>query len=382
MDRNMSVVGTARRLVEQRPSFPVVSLYLDLDPERFATGPARASQITSLIDQAARDVEQNDGLGHDERVALREDLERVRRYLLSREPPFKGARALAVFCSSRDALFETIQIPRPVKGRVVIDRTAYVEPLVCGAQSRQWCVALVNRRDARIFTGPPDQLREQEHIEDDVHGQHDQGGWSQAGYERSVEQDAENHLRGAAERLQRLWRRSRFDVLALGGPQEIVPRFEGLLQEELRSRLASRRVEVDMGSASDDQIRAAVADLVEDEERSRERTALERLAAGLGGAGRAAAGPEDTLAALNERRVQTLLLEDGADRTGGRCPTCGMLMLEAHGSCPADGSELEEVEHLREAMVEAALVQDAEVIVVQRYPDLGPHRGIAALLRF
>jgi hypothetical protein len=56
--------------------------------------------------------------------------------------------------------------------------------------------------------------------------------------------------------------------------------------------------------------------------------------------------------------------------------------LETRGPCPADGTELEEVEHLREAVVEAALAQDAEVIVVKRYPDLGPHRGMAALLRF
>lgn len=97
---------------------------------------------------------------------------------------------------------------------------------------------------------------------------------------------------------------------------------------------------------------------------------------------RAAGGPQATLDALNERRVETLLLENGLDCRGGRCPRDGLLSLETHGPCPADGTELEEVEHLREAVVEAALAQDAEVIVVKRYPDLGPHRGMAALLRF
>ena len=32
----------------------------------------------------------------------------------------KGARALAVFCSGQDDLFEVIKLPRPVPGRVVI----------------------------------------------------------------------------------------------------------------------------------------------------------------------------------------------------------------------------------------------------------------------
>jgi hypothetical protein len=56
--------------------------------------------------------------------------------------------------------------------------------------------------------------------------------------------------------------------------------------------------------------------------------------------------------------------------------------VESDGTCPADGSSLEEVEHLREAAVEAAIEQDAEVMVVRHYPDLGPFQGIGALLRF
>jgi hypothetical protein len=43
---------------------------------------------------------------------------------------------------------------------------------------------------------------------------------------------------------------------------------------------------------------------------------------------------------------------------------------------------LEPLEHLREGVVEAALTQDADVLVVRHYPDLGPHRGIGAVLRF
>src|SRR5436305_4199729 len=171
----MSVVQAARRLAEQRPSHPVLSLYLDLDPEEFAAPPARVSQIHSLLDQAARDVEADDSLTHEELVRVREDLDRVREYLLSDEPPFQGARALAVFCSGRDDLFEVVQLSRPAPPRVAIERTPYVEPLIAGAQERRWCVALVTRREARILTGTADRLSELRHFEDGVHGQHQQG---------------------------------------------------------------------------------------------------------------------------------------------------------------------------------------------------------------
>ncbi len=381
-----TVEQAARRLVDRRPAHPrhrVISLYLDLDPERFATAPARASQIRSLIDGAAREVDRMSELEHDELIALREDLERVRDYLFSREPPFKGARALAVFCSSRDELFETVQLPRPVEGRVVIEHSPYVEPMVAATGQRRWCALLVSRRDARMFTGPADALEERRSFHDDVHGQHDQGGLSQPRYERSVEKEVDDHLRRVAELLDRSCRRDRFDRLALGGPPEIVPRLQGMLSDEVRGSLADGRVEVDVASANAAQVQAALAPLAEQDDKRLESEALDRLRAGVGGSGRGVGGPEDTLQALNERRVEKLLLAPDFDGHGHRCPACGLLTVEvSDGRCPADGSELEDVEHLREAAVEAALAQDAEVMVVRHHPDLGPFRGIGALLRF
>jgi peptide chain release factor subunit 1 len=388
--------GPARRLIEHRTGHPVISLYLDLDPGRFATAPARSAQIRSLIDQAARDLEEAaDGLSHDNRIGLRNDLQRVDEFLTSPtgRAEFHGAHALAVFCSSRDELFEVIKLTRPVPGRVVIGRTPFVEPLVATLQQRRWLVALVNRRLGRVLGGPVDGLEEDGSFADYVRGQHDQGGWSQARYERSIEKDTDDHLRRVADAVNQRWRSEDFHRAALGGPVEIVPRLEGFLAAEVRANLAPQRVDVDLSSTTDDEIRQALARLVLEDDKRLERGALDRLAAGIGTGGRAVGGPADTLEALNERRVQTLLLEPGFDRRGFRCLGCGLLMLEdkdwapapdggASERCPADGGELEEVAHLREAAIEAALAQDAEVTIVRHYPDLGPLQGIGALLRF
>jgi peptide chain release factor subunit 1 len=376
---------TARRLVEHGARHHVISLYLDLDPERFATAPARASQVSSLIDQAAREVDRRTDLEHGDRTALRADLDRLRDYLLSRGagvPPFKGARALGVFCSSRDDLFETVQLPRPVQARVVIEQSPYVEPMVAALGQRRWSVLLVSRRDARMFTGARDALEEHRSFHDDVHGQHDQGGLSQPRYERSVEKEVDDHLRRVADVLDRSWRRQRFDRVALGGPQEIVPRLEGMLSDEVRGCLVRGRVEVDVATANTDQVQAGLAPLADEDEKRLEGEALDRLRAGIGGSGRAVGGPEETLRALNERRVEALLLSPDFDGRGRRCPRCGLLATDSEGGCPADGTELGDVEHLREAVVESALNQGAEVTVIRQHADLGPFRGIAALLRF
>jgi len=381
METPMSVVDAARSLIEQRPAHRVVSFYLNLDPERFATPRARASQIRSLVDEARREVERDETLDHGELLALRGDFDRIDSYLHSLEAPFEGAQALAVFCSIRDDLFEVVQLPRPVEGRVVIERSPYVDPLLETARERQWCVALVNRRNARVLTGPSDRLRERERLEDDVHGQHDQGGWSQANYERSVEKEADDHLRRVATELDRLWRRKRFDRLALGGPIEIVPRLEAMLSDALRSRHLAGRVDVDVDTANEKQVAEAVGPLAEDDERKRQQDVLERLAARAARGERVSTGPEATVEALNERRVQTLLIDNRFAWTGARCLNCGLLSLEPGDGCPVDGARREPVD-LREAAVEAAVAQDAEVMVIAERPELGPFRGIAALLRF
>jgi peptide subunit release factor 1 (eRF1) len=377
-----SGVQQARRLVEYSDGHPVISLYLDLDPERFATPPARASQIRSLIDQASREVESDDQLDHSDRVSLRDDLRRVDEFLRSPEAPFKGARALAVFCSSQDRLFETIQLTRPVPGRVVIDKHPYVEPMLTALQERRWLVALVNRRLGWLLAGAPDDLTEKERRLDEVHGQHDQGGWSQARYERHVDKEVDDHLHNFADIVNRRWRAERFDRLAAGGPQEIVPRFLELLGEDVRSHLAPGRLDVDLSDATDAQVMRAVEGLVEEDGRRTEHEALVRLRDAVGAGGKGTEGVDDTVRALNERRVAQLLMEPGFDGQGQRCPTCGLLLTGQEDQCPAEGSTLERVEHLREAVVEAALAQDAGVLVVRFHDDLQRVGGLGALLRF
>src|SRR5579875_1468423 len=140
-----ATVATARRLLEQASGYPVLSLFLDLDPEQFATAPARATQLRSLVDEANRAIAANDSLDHDERKALKDDVERVESFLQSDDAPISGARALAVFSSGAAGLFEAVPLAKPVAPRVVASRMVYVEPLVADEDADRWCVALVSR---------------------------------------------------------------------------------------------------------------------------------------------------------------------------------------------------------------------------------------------
>ena len=382
MQANDLTPETLRRLAELRPPRGRVwSFYLNLDPSEFATAQARSTAIRSLLDEADRALRGSDGLDHEDQVALRADLDRVRAFFAGDGFSAKGAHAVAVFCSGPADLFEAIRLPRPVESEVVIDTSPHVEPLADFATRGTWCVALVSRRTGRILHGSREGLAEVARIEDDVHGWHDQGGWSQARYQRGIEKETHDHVKRTADALMRALKRQRFHCLLVGAVEDMWPQVEAGLHPYLRERLVGR-VDVEVEHATPDEVLAAAAPLMEAEDRRRERTALDRVAEGLGASGRAAAALDAVLAALTERRVETLLVGAGFSASGAVCPRCGWLGASGD-TCPVDGEALEQRPNVLENAIESAIAQSARVLVVHHHEDdLEAHGGIAAVLRF
>lgn len=370
-----------RALAETRPERGLVlSLYLNLDPREFSAPDARHTAIRSLISEAERQVAEG-ALEHDEEVGIREDIERVRRFL-DEDLDAGGAHGLALFASAPAGLWETVKLARPVVSTVLVDTRALVEPLADLSDTTRWAVLLVNRNSARFLRGSRDVLVEVSHRDDEVHGQHRQGGPSAANRQRSIDREAEDHLRATAEELMRLHRRRPIDALLLGGPHEILGDAEAALAPDLRERLAGR-VAVDVEHATADEVREAAAEAFAEHDRLHEEEALDRLRAGIGAQGRGVGGWADVLGALNEKRVEILLLEErGGGSPGVVCPRCGWLGLEAD-ACPNDGTGLGRHDDIAEPAVEAALTQDAEVLRLHHHDEaLTPHSGVGAVLRF
>jgi peptide chain release factor subunit 1 len=365
-----------RSLAELRLDRPVVlSLYLNLDPSQFATPPARKTAVRSLVDEAERRLREGNGLSDEDKVALQSSLHRATAFL-ENELPSDGAHGLALFASEPSDLFKALKLPRSVPNRVAIGHSPLVGPLARLARRERWCVALVNRRDARILRGSPDGLREVQQIHDDVSGQHDQGGWSQARFQRGIEKEKDDHLRETGEALMRHFKRQPFEKLIVGGPREVVTDFEQKLHHYLRDRLAGR-VEVDVERSNPDQVLDAARPLIDELEHGREREALEKLGE------RGACGLDDVLPPLNERRVELLILDEQfGGVTGVQCPGCGWLGIEGD-ACPADGSALVALDDLTEAMIELSVQQSADLLAVHHERSaLENHGGAAALLRF
>jgi peptide chain release factor subunit 1 len=365
-----------RRLAELRLDRPVViSLYLDLDPSEFGTPPARATAVRSLLDEAERRIRERENLSHEDKVALHATLERASAFL-ERSLPTEGAQGVALFASEPAELFEAIKLPRPVSNRVAIGRSPLVGPLARFERRERWCVALVSRRNARIFRGSPDGVREIQQIHDTVFGQHDQGGLSQARFARGIEREKDDHLKHTGEALLRHFKIRPFQRLLLGGPKEVVTDFEGKLHGYLKDRVAGH-IGVDVDAATPESVLLAARPVFDEVEREHEARLLERLGE------RGVAGIDAVVEVLNERRVEVLLLDEQfSGVAGAQCMECGLLATQGK-ICPADGAEMIHLDELTDAAIELAVQQSAEILAVHHDREaLDQHGGAAALLRF
>ena len=366
-----------RELAALRPQgHKVLSLYLNLDPSEFPTPRQRSSELQSLLDTVEREL-RGDSLPHDQKLELRQDVERVRSYF-EREFDASGTRGVAVFAASGVDLFDVHRLSRPVRSEVTIDDSPFIEPLTSLPGDDGYCVLLVNRQIARILCGDGSAMREVVSIVDDVHRWHDQGGWSQARFQRGIQKETKDHLKHAGEELFKLYERGAVKRLIVGTPDEMRGEVQNALHSYLRDRIAGW-LEIDVKARPADVAHEAAA-IIEEDERERERVWLERLKSELGRNSRGVAGLADTLEALNERRVEALLVQDGF-RTDGYASQASDFLSTEPGASPV-GEELQRRDDVIEPALESALEQSAEVVVVRRHPDLEALGSIGAVLRY
>jgi peptide chain release factor subunit 1 len=354
---------------------PVLSLYLNLDPSLAPHISDRRIELDSLLREAAtqaRAVGDRDGA---------HEIMRVRRFFVDERLTVNGARGLAVFSCETDGFFEVLALPDGVTPAIHLDERAVVEPLVEMVCPERWCVLLLSSRASRIFLGSRDSLSEIQHVFDDVHRRHSQGGWSQARYQRGIQKEIDGHIRQTCELLSERYRSEPFHHLVLGCSPELRPRVERELHPDLRERVEGH-FEIDVERATAEQVYGRALPAIEAQESGRECDALDRLTEGLAPDGHASVGLEETLGLLQEGRVQMLLVARGHTAPGFVCPRCGRLDVEDR-LCSLDGTAMRPHKNIVERAIECALVRSVEVLVMRGHAgELEAHGSIAALLRY
>lgn len=359
-----------RELLDFPAKHPVLSIYLNTDPTEGSTD-AFKSRLRGMLKD----------------IPLSEDVSDVERFF-SHEFDWSG-RSVAVFSCSPEGFFRAYTLAVPVRSRVRIDERPYVKPLADLLDSYGgYGVALVDKQGARMFYFHLGELREQEGVVGENVRHTKRGGGSQspgrrggtAGQTNYVEELAERNLKDEAEFASRFFSENNVRRVLIGGTEDNVSFFRSQLPKAWRS-LVVGTFPMSM-TASHSEVLERAMEIGRQAELQREKklvnTVITSAAKGRGGV----VGLEDTLSAVHEGRVQTLLIHDGLRAPGYRCKGCGYITLKKLDACPYCGNEFEKIPDVVEMAVRKIMQGGGEIEVLHDNEGLEQHEQIGAMLRY
>jgi len=289
--------------------YPVLSLYLDLRSNDRGRDNFEPFLRNELAERVATFAESGP-----ERESLNRDVEKVRNHVVELDSALNG---MAVFSCSGADFFEAIPLlVAPLDGHHVhIGDQAHLYPLArLIDQYPRYLAVLADTHSARIFVFAANALEKLDHVEGVKTKRHKVGGWSQARYQRHVDNFRAQHAKEVADVVSRIAREESIDQIVIAGDEVIVP----LLRAELPKDIAERVIDVvKLG------IRAPQREVLEttiaalrhkDAETDRER--VDELIGAYRGNGLGVAGLAKTRKAFELGQVDELLLPGNADQIG------------------------------------------------------------------
>ena len=372
----MSLTDEIGRLSKAQSSEGVLSLYVSVDP----TISYRRGHEVAAAKSALRVVERSLG-DADSRSAFSRERDKALELLEREWTP--ESRAMAIFTSQPARLSEVIPLNVRVPTQANFGARPRIAPLARVAdENERHCAVVVSKEDARLFIISMGEVEEERALSDSVPGRHDQGGWSQARFQRHHGFHVQEHLKRTLDELDTLASTLPFKRLIVAGPEEVTTEFVALLPRTYSDRLIGV-VPCSM-NAGRAEVMAAVEPAIRARERHEEEALLLKISELADAGGQAVLGVEATLSAIGEGRVHELAVAEGISSSGRECGNCGHLDASDIDLCPKCGTRIDQVDDIFERATEKVYAQGGrvEVMCADARESLMARGGLGALLRY
>jgi peptide subunit release factor 1 (eRF1) len=375
------------RLAAFEPSpYPVVSLYLNTQSDGRGRDNYQAFVRKELkarvLTYPARSPE---------REMLERDMERIAEFLQTGVQP--SANAVAIFACDAAGLFETVQLEVPVGEHwLFVADQPHLYPLArVASQFPRYAAVHADTNHTRILVVAPGGVASETAIEGEKTKRNSQGGWSQARFQRHVENYHLQHIKEVVVTLEKIVLNESLDRIVLAGDAVVIP----LLREQMPKALAEMVVDeinVPAHAADADLVRATLASM----RKAHEGTDREKVDAAVGAyraGGLGVVGPDATLLALTNGQVDELLITASLARLEPLGNSAAAQMAMANDSAIAEpvveasaAGEAATVEmgtvRLADELVTKAHQTAAKVCFIEDPSLLEPYGGVAAILRY
>lgn len=359
-----------RELLDFNSTAPVISIYLNTDPTN-GNADTHKRQLRSMIKE----------------INLTDDVEAIEKFF-SHEYNWSG-RGVAVFSCSPQNYFRAYPLAVPVRNLVHISDRPSVKPLANLLDNYGgYGVVLVDKQGARLFHFHMGDLREQEGVLGEAvkRAKHGTGGSTVPGRRgsnsptRSVDEVVDRNMKDAADFAVQFFEENHVRRVLIGGTDENVKAFCNVLPKAWQS-LVMGTFHMSM-TASHNDVRNRALELGIEAESERETRMIDRVVTMSKKGTGAVLGLEETLQAVTQGRVQTLIISDGYRKNAFRCKNTGALTTNPEEVCGGE-DDVEKVYDVVDLAVNQVMRGggDVEVIVSQK-ETMDKAGSIGAILRY
>ena len=384
----MTLTEQLDRLASLEPSpYPVLSLYLNTQPNERGRDQYQAFVRKELKARSATYPARSS-----EREMLERDLARIATFLEVDVQP--SANGVAIFACDAANLFEAIQLDAPIaEHSLYVGEQPHLYPLArLVSQFPRYAVVLADTHRTRIVVVAEGAVASDTPIEGVKTRRTSQGGWSQARYQRHVENYHLHHIKDVVAALEKIVQTEGLTRVVLAGDENVLP----LVREQLPKPLADIVVEgasVTSDASQGDVVSRTLATMRELDTRT-DRDLVNAAVGAYRGGGLGVVGPDATLLALGNGQVDELLITASLGRMGGLQGTPAADIALANDSAalgepvvePAAAGETAAADmgvvRLADELVRKAQQTSARIQFVEDATLLEPYGGVAATLRY
>lgn len=358
-------------------SFPVISLYLDLRANQHGRDDY-STFVRKVLPERLKGLSQQSP----ERESFERDIARIQRYLDSEVD--RAANGLALFACDGSNLFEAMQLDAAFdQHQLFVGAVPHLYPLArLFHMYPRYAAVLLDTRKARIFVFGLAAVERSQEVTGEKTRRHSQGGWSQARYQRHIENLHQQHVKDVITNLDTLVRDEEIEHIVAAGPDEAL----ALLRENLPAHLAEKleaTTKLDL-SASDADVLQATLESFRERQADTDAETVEKLLDAWRGGGLGVAGPEATLRALELGQVDELVIAGSPDalKPVQRLPDDAATgSIQADASVPQGAGDENQLQ-LSSELVTRAEQTSARIRFIEDPALLAEIGGVGALLRF
>lgn len=358
-----------RELVEHLAQQSMLTIYLNTDPTMGNSDSYRL-RLRNMLKS----------------VELAADVKKIEEYF-DTEYDWAG-RSVAIFSDQSKRFFKVYPLAVPVPDLVHIGIRPNVRPIAGLLDSYGgYGVVLIDKQGARLFHFHLGQLVEQEGVLGASVRQVKKGGSGVKGMRggiasqtRGVEETIERNMRDVIDFATKFFEEKHIRRILLSGTDDNIALFRNYLPKMWQSLIVGT-FPASMGD-SHQEILNRTLEVGKKAEIARENKVIEKLITQASKQAGAIIGVEPTLKALNEGRVQTLVIQQGFKVPGFRCPDCNNITSLTEIVCKQCNSEAVGVEDVIATAVSLTLKTGGEVDVVHNQTEFEKAGNFGAFLRY